>query len=246
MKTKLLLQIVMLCSCALASVAQTVDVIDGTPSDSPVRVTGTVSFTSSGIAACSFRGYNKSGTPLLMHETKFELISADGSRYFGEIRTNHDHFFGDPMVGPHSEFELVSEVSECSHLGEGGDIIKYLATTKQPQVRATVLFTQLEDGTVWGVGGDIGQKREKERIEKTTMGRRRDAIAYLKELQSAHETGGNTALREAIAAPTLSAGAYEKQFQMRWILSANGVDAVVEKINYNLQWAEKHSATLLP
>jgi len=131
LKTKLT-KLVMLCGLTLAAFGQAVNVTDNSPAGSPVSITGTLTFGSSGSVSCSIMGHNNSATPLLTATTLLELLAANGSTYSYQAFFRHDHFFKDVLAAPNSDFEISSD---CN-IWDSATITQYTSTTT-PRVRVT-------------------------------------------------------------------------------------------------------------
>lgn len=161
--------------------AQTFNVIDNSPSDSPIKLRGTVRIDSADPASnvCSLTWHNSGSKTAVAWRWDMDMASPDAG---GAMRgyKSHDHFFRNEnillalSVKPQSDAEMTPLDLNCSTLTSGFQL--------------KTLWVQFIDGSTWGDAA----------AESEVMARRTNALDLLKALEVAYSNGGPGAFQQVL------------------------------------------------
>jgi hypothetical protein len=157
--------------CLLVSAfGQTIRITDGSPSDSPLKFKGTITFGAE--VTCEVTGHNDGSRTIVAWVAQLHVIRPDGQT-FSEPFTN-DHFFKNDQIiammspKPGLDFDIQLSCSAYHHKN-------YVATPQSPSMTITGKLVQFDDGSVWGEAP----------AAKELAFQRQDAVAYLQSLKAA-------------------------------------------------------------
>jgi hypothetical protein len=224
---------------SLPSLAQTLSVVDDSPSDSPITVRGTITFDPNNPAnvTCDLTGHN-SASQIVVAWRQDISVSPNGTMY----SHRHDDFFKDQSMWTAMSLQPTSDYSaddiDCSFFS-----VPTGQSANPPGIHVTTRWAQFIDGSTWGDA----------QVTADVMRERIDALAYLRALKAAYTTGGSEALVEALQQnqptqtadnPKLRRLVLETEGTLRYLLAESGLQAVQDRIESSLARAEVHKRWL--
>ena len=188
---KTLTVLLLLTMLAPFSFSQTQSVRDLSPSNCPISVTGTVSF-SAPHAPASIVAHNRTSKEVLALVATILITAPDGAPVNTVLE--HEYFFReDHITGSGADFEIVS-----GHLDVPVSQSEYVLTPdgKKTAVKyppphppeATLVFVQFEDGSSWG----------DEKAGQAMIAERPSVMAYLKKLLTANGESGDVGVTSVL------------------------------------------------
>lgn len=217
---------VYLFTCSIL-LAQTVTILDDSPPNSPVSITGTITFRDSLNVTCSIIGHNHSSKSIILSAVDLTFTKPSGEP--AELKFQRDHFFKPQTISlPESDWLISSDCQTGTEL----DVPRKPAT---PEAHAKLVFLQYEDGSVWGNAKAGAQM----------MTERREVLAFLKSLKQAYSAEGPDGLARAVAKDQKPGTMlWSKLTALRMLRDYSGISAVAETIDQNLKTAELRNSLL--
>jgi len=189
------LTVLLLAMLAPVSFSQTQSVRDLSPSDCPISVKGTVSFSGAqgGRVPASIVAHNRSSKEVLALVATVDMTRPNGEPI--PYVLEHEYFFReDHVTGAGADFEIASGhfdvpvvVSEYVRTPDGKKFpgLKY-PPPHPPEVK--LVFVQFEDGSSWG----------DEKAGQAMIAERPTVMAYLKKLLSASDESGDVGVTSVL------------------------------------------------
>lgn len=169
---------------SLTSLAQTVTLIDDSPSDSPIKVSGVVKFdpNNSKNATCKLKGHNSGPQTIVAWRQDIDVYTPQ-FRVPMVYRNRHDHFFKD-------EDMLASESLQAGADYQPEEIACSVFTAYQGvnAIHVKVLWVQYIDGSTWGSAD----------AQAYMMAQRTNAVQFLNQLKAAYASGGEAAFKASL------------------------------------------------
>ena len=182
---KTLIAVLLLC---LTSTAQTLAVVDDSPSDSPIRIGGTVTFDSAGNPSCAITGHNFAPKIVVAWRQDIEASFPNGG--YTLYKSRHDHFFIDEVKleakSPQANSDFDPSNIDCSMFST-----QNWTSTKPPGISVRNFWVQFIDGSTWG---DPAHPDE----QGYMIAQRTNAVAFLNKLKTAYSSGGPARFNEAL------------------------------------------------
>lgn len=179
---KILITVLLL---SLSSLGQTLTVTDDSPSDSPIRMIGTVTWDSAGKTTCAIALRNVASKIVVAWRQDIEATFPNGGYSLGYFR--HDHFFKDEAMlasmSPQPGLDAETYI-DCDALS-----FPTWTSTKPPGVHIKTYWVQFIDGSTWG---DLD-------AQAYMMAQRTNAVKFLNQLKTAYANGGEDAFTQTLA-----------------------------------------------
>jgi hypothetical protein len=178
---KILITVLLL---SLSSLAQTLTVIDDSPSDSPITMKGTVTWDSAGNTTCAIKLHNSASKIVVAWRQDIEATFPNGGYTLGYWR--HDHFFKDEAMLAHMSPQPGSDAE--SYIDCGVFSVPTWTSSTAPNVKIKTYWVQFIDGSRWGDPD----------AQAYMMAQRNNAVQFLNQLAAAYAHGGEQAFTQTL------------------------------------------------